>query len=71
MIAKPKLRTYATFKERYEPEEIYIYIEGIRCKAQRSVVAQLRGGTAPLEIETGRYVGIPPDQRICKLCRVA
>jgi len=26
VIAKPKLRTYATFKERYEPEE---YIERI------------------------------------------
>ena len=40
VIGKSKLRTYyATFKERYEPEE---YIERIRCKAQQSVVAQLR-----------------------------
>ena len=43
----------------------------VRSKAQRSVVARLRGGTAPLEIETGRYVGIPAEQRICKLCRGA
>ena len=40
VIGKSELRTYyATFKERYEPEE---YIERIRCKAQQSVVAQLR-----------------------------
>ena len=25
----------------------------------------------PLEIETGRYVGIPAEQRICKVCRGA
>ena len=34
-------------------------------------MAQLRGSTAPLEIEIGRYVGIPAEQRICKLCRGA
>ena len=28
-------------------------------------------GTVPLEIETGRYVGIPAEQKICKLCRGA
>ena len=27
--------------------------------------------TVPLEIETGRYVGIPAEQRMCKLCRGA
>ena len=68
MIAKPKLRTYATFKGRYELEE---YIERIRCKAQWSVVARLRRGIAPLEIETARYVGIPAEQRIYKSCRGA
>ena len=34
-------------------------------------MAQLRGGTGPLEIESGRYVGIPAEQKICKLCRGA
>ena len=68
VITKPKLRKYANFKERYEPEE---YIDRIQCKAQRSVVARLRGGTVPLEIKTCRYVGIPAEHRICKLCRGA
>ena len=63
---KPKLRIYISFKETYEPEE---YLESIRCKAHQSLLAWLREGTAPLEIETGRYVGLPPEQRIWKLCK--
>jgi len=67
-VNKPKLRTYIPFKNTYEPER---YTKSIRCKAHRSLLAQLRGGTAQLEIETGRYVGIPPDQMFCKLCKDA
>ena len=52
VIAKPKLRTIELSRKGMNG-----YIERIRCKAQRSVVARLRGGTAPLEIETG----IPPE----------
>ena len=29
----------------------------------------MRNGTYPLEIELGRYRGIPVENRICKLCR--
>ena len=61
IMNNPKLRTYISFKETYEPEE---YLESIRCKAHYSLLAWLREGTAPLEIETGRYVGLPPEQRI-------
>ena len=68
IVNKPKLRTYIPFKNTYEPER---YMKSIRCKAHRSLLARLRGGTAQLEIETGRYVGIPPDQRFCKLCKNA
>ena len=35
------------------------------------VVACLRMGCLPLEVETGRYTGTPYEQRICKLCRSA
>ena len=38
------------------------------CRAHRSLLAKLRGGSAPLEIERGRYIGIPVDQRVCNLC---
>ena len=31
--------------------------------------AKMRNGTYPLEIELGRYRGIPVENRVCKLCR--
>ena len=37
-------------------------------KAYRSLLAHLRGGTAPLQIETGRYVCLPVEERTCKTC---
>ena len=33
----------------------------------RRVVAGLRMGCLPLEVETGRYTGTPYEQRICKI----
>ena len=38
-------------------------------KKYRSVVAQLRSGILPLEIETGRWKGTELDHRLCQLCR--
>ena len=64
---KAKLRTYITFKSSYEPEG---YIDTVNCRAHRALLAKLRGGTAPLEIERGRYVGLVPEDRLCKLCSV-
>ena len=37
-------------------------------KAQRSLCAQLRSGTLPLALETGRFNGTPEEQRLCLLC---
>ena len=28
----------------------------------------MRGGTAPLQIETSRYIGFPVEERICRSC---
>ena len=64
MLSKPKLRTYRLFKCEYAPEP---YINVVTCRAHRAFLAKLRGGSAPLEIETGRYVGTLPDLRVCKL----
>ncbi len=33
--------------------------------SQRSYVAKLRIGTLPLKLETGRYTGIPVEDRLC------
>ena len=35
--------------------------------SHRSFLARLRGGTAPLAIETG-YVGVPAEERTCHNC---
>ena len=64
---KPKLRTYKVFKTEYIISEAY-YINLITCRAHCSLLAKLRGGSATLEIETGRYVRTPVEHRTCKLC---
>ena len=62
---KPKLRTYCTFKEKYKTEN-YVLLN--LAPNERSVIAQLRTGTLPLEIETGRYANKKLVERICKCC---
>ena len=60
-----KLRTYRTFKFSYGAEK---YVTSIIPRANRSALAKLRCGTAPIRIETGRYEGLPVDQRLCFHC---
>ena len=40
----------------------------IDCKRQRRMLMKLRGGTAEMRIETGRWCGLRRDERICKMC---
>ena len=40
----------------------------IDCKRQRRMLMKLRGGTAELRTETGRWCGLRMDERICKMC---
>ena len=40
----------------------------VDCKRQRRVLMKLRGGTAELRIETGRWYGIRRNEQICKMC---
>ena len=35
---------------------------------QRSLIAQLRFGILPLRIETGRYINLKVEERICQQC---
>ena len=54
VATKPKLRSYnVTFKSDYNETEGYV--QRTRVKAHKSLLARLRGGTAPLQIEIGRY----------------
>ena len=63
---KPKLRTYVKFKSLYETES---YVASGMSFKFRSVLARLRSGILPLEIEIGRYHGLPVHERLCKICR--
>jgi hypothetical protein len=60
-----KLRTYWTFKESFEPEK---YVKKIMSRVHRRAFALFRCGVAPIGIETGRYRGLPEDQRLCPFC---
>jgi hypothetical protein len=61
----PKLRTYNTFKRDNKCEP---YVKLNLAKNERSLLCQLRVGILPLRIETGRYVGEAPEQRLCRFC---
>ena len=39
-------------------------------KRRRRVLAKLRGGTAAIRIETGRWSGIKREERSCRQCKV-
>ena len=61
-----KLRTYKLFKRTYQTEH---YCNIIMPKCHRSAFAKFRCGVAPLRLETGRYEGLPVNERICPFCR--
>ena len=63
--SKPKLRTYRTFKRSFGAEE---YVCNYLNRYRRSLYAQLRCGVLPLNIEVGRFRGVPADQRFCPFC---
>ena len=62
----PKLRTYITIKDKFGIED---YVRLPMTRDERSVIARLRNGTFPLQIELGRYRNIPIEQRLCPKCR--
>ena len=37
-------------------------------KELRQIMAKLRGGTAELRVETGRWIGLKREDRICGQC---
>ena len=61
----PKLRTYIKFKQDYAREH---YVVAINNRGHRSALAQFRCGVLPLSIETGRFMSIPANLRLCNFC---
>ena len=43
----------------------------VQSKSDRRMLMRLRGGTAPFEIEVGRWKGVPRENRICKQCQLS
>jgi hypothetical protein len=43
----------------------------VQSKPDRRMLMRLRGGTAPFEIEAGRWKGVPRENRICKQCQLS
>ena len=60
-----KLRTYTTFKVHFGFEN---YLSVIGNFEHRRCLTKLRISAHRLHIETGRYHGIPPHQRLCEQC---
>ena len=60
-----KLILYKDFKLNFTHE---YYLDVINVRNIRHTLAQIRTGHHPLEIEKGRYMNIPREQRLCKVC---
>ena len=41
----------------------------VKCKRRRRILAKLRGGTARLDIEMGRWLGVSREERVCRNCQ--
>ena len=44
------------------------YLTQINDRKIRSAICKLRLGTTPLQIEIGRKMGLPREERLCKIC---
>jgi hypothetical protein len=64
---KHKLRFYRLFKSNVQVEK---YVQYNLTVSERSFTAQLRSGTLPLHVETGRFRNIKLENRICSLCQL-
>ena len=62
---KPKLRTYVKIHDFSKDK---ILAKSLLSRYQRSLISQLKFRILPLKIETDRCQGIPPDERMCRIC---
>ena len=65
-IGGNKLRMYRELKDSICTEP---YLKQVMPKSHRSAFAKFRAGVAPLNIELGRHIGLPLDQRLCFACK--
>ena len=67
LLKKPKLRSYCKWKFNLKVEP---YVTYNLQRSERSIIAQLRSGTLPLMIETGRFSGKKLEERLCIFCDI-
>ena len=60
-----KLRNYAMYKFSFDTEPYVLKHFSLN---KRSLFAQIRTGILPLRVETGRFKGIPLEERTCEYC---
>ena len=61
---KPKLSTMQTIIMECEESRC----AGIKMKSERRMILKFPGGTAPLQVEMGRWQGVKREERTCKEC---
>ena len=64
---KPKLRT---FNKIHDFTCYQTLVQAPVTRIQRSLLSQLKTGILPLKIETDRYQGVKPENRLCKICNL-
>ena len=65
VASQTKLDNFKIMKHEFGAEE---YVKFAMSKKLRSTLVQLRAGCLPIEIELGRYLQIPRNERLCKQC---
>ena len=65
VASQTKLDNYKIMKHELGAEE---YVKFVLSKKLRSTLVQLRVGCLPIEIELGRYLQIPRNERLCRQC---
>ena len=65
MSLNQKLVLYKDFKLNFSHES---YLDIIKIRNYKHALAQIRTGHHSLEIEKGRCINIPRNQRLCKVC---
>ena len=60
-----RIHIYNDIKVQFQLET---YVKHITDRKLRSLLAKARMGTLPIQIETGRYRGIPKEERLCQHC---
>jgi hypothetical protein len=65
MQSMSRLTIYRQIKSNFELEK---YVQVVKNKKDRGLLAKARMGTLPIRVETGRYRGIAREERICQHC---